>query len=346
VRFAVHQSVGKIEAAAALSEAPRVACLTHERSDGDALSALALAAVLEDLGKTVRVFHEFPPEYDWVVPPRWMTVPDRLDADLFLVTLDTAHYARVAWPQAERAQVRTVTARYPLERDVPLEDYDSIRPVDLVIDHHATNRGYGRLNWIEPERSAVAEMVLDLVLVWEEMTGRDLLSPQVATWLMVGLVTSTHWFQRDTGPSTWRAAALLDARGQLDKAHIARRLESRSLAHFRLAGILRQETAVEEGVAWVHIRRETLKQYGVSSSEAAEFVEDLMVLPAEVCLLFVDLEHGGIRVRLRSHRIPVHELAAAFGGGGHERASGTVLRSAAAMEELVAAAEALVREHR
>jgi nanoRNase/pAp phosphatase (c-di-AMP/oligoRNAs hydrolase) len=230
------------------------------------------------------------------------------------------------------------------EKAVPLSVWDAVRPVDLVIDHHATNRGYGRLNWIEPERSAVSEMVLDLLRLWEDRTGTALVDQQAATWLFVGLATSTDWFTRDTGDHTWEAARFLDARGRLDKAAIASKLNTRSPGYFRLSGALRGRATVIGGVARVAVAREDLERFGVAPADAAEFIDELRALPAAIYLVFVDLGAEGIRVRLRSDVLPVHRLAQAFGGGGHERAAGAVLPDAAAVAALITAAEAAVRE--
>jgi phosphoesterase RecJ-like protein len=343
-----HRQVTLAEAAEALLEARRIASVTHERSDGDGLAALALASVLKKLGKEVQVFLDLPAELAWVLPSDPGLAPaSRLAADAFVVSADVANYPRIAWPEPERSRIRAVQSEYPTEHAVPLERYDAIRPVDLVIDHHATNRAFGLMNWLEPDRSAVAEMVLELVLELERRTGRtDLIDADVGLWLMVGLVTSTAWFQRDTGPYTWRAAELLDQRGRLDKEAIAERLQAESPGYFRLVGELRQATLLQEEVAHVYVDRVLLDRYQVTSSEAANFVETLLALPAAICLLFVEMEDGRIRVRLRSRSAPVHLLAQEFGGGGHERSSGTVLGSRDEASRLVAAAQRMVRAGR
>ena len=217
---------------------------------------------------------------------------------------------------------------------------DALRPVTLVLDHHGTNRGYGRWNWIEPERSAVAEMMLELVLVLQERTGRDdLLDAETARWLMVGLVTSTDWFRHHTGARTWQAAAFLDRIEGVDKTAFADGLMRVSLNYFRMAGALRMRTRVRRGVASATIPRALLRAYNVTDSEAARYIEEMTVVPASVYVLAIELADDSIRVRLRSRGMAVDDLAARFGGGGHETASGTVVGSWTDVRRLVRAAE-------
>ena len=339
-----HRRGGIEDAADALWEAPSVVCATHERSDGDALSAIALALACRTMGKEAAALHDFPPTYDWLLQSSgpWLSVPS-VAPGAFVVTLDTAHYARIAWPKEVGERVQGLVAAHGSEALVPLSAYDDIVPVALVIDHHVTNRAYGLLNWIEPERSAVAEMVCDLLLELERRAGCRLVDGDVARLLFVGLVTSTAWFQQDTGDHTWETALLLDRRGRFDKAALAAGLDHMSLAHYRLTGELRQAVRVDDRVAHAYIDRATLERYGVTSVEAAAFVDDLEKVGADITLLFVEMEAGGVRVRLRSPRFPMHTLAQQFGGGGHERASGTVVAGRDEADGLVMAAREMVR---
>jgi nanoRNase/pAp phosphatase (c-di-AMP/oligoRNAs hydrolase) len=342
-----HRSGGLEEAADVLSTASSLVLATHERSDGDALAAVALAVALRRLGKTTAVLHDFPPSWDWLLEPSgpWPAVA-AIPPEAVVVTLDTAHYARVAWPPDLGAQVQALVDRYGREAAVPLPAYDAIRPVDLVIDHHITNRAYGLLNWIEPARSAVAEMATDLLLELERRTGRRLVDGEAARLLFVGLVSSTNWFREDTGDHTWETARLLDARGRFDKAQLAARLDRVTLNAYRFSGLVRQAMRLEDGVAYAYIARGDLDAHGVSDVEAAALIDDVVRLDAEIALLFVEMRTGGVRVRLRSARHPMHELAARFGGGGHERAAGTVLAARADADRLVEEAQRMVRAGR
>lgn len=335
-----HRAATIETAARILLEAPRVAVMSHVRTDGDGLTAWALAAVLHKLSKAVQVFVDVPSELTWLAPAEGVLSPARaLHPEAGVVTVDCANYVRNAWPEPERQRIAALVTAYGGESQVPLDRFDAVRPVTLAIDHHITNRGYGLWNWLDPERSSVAEMVLELIQVLQEQTGRDdLADEQVAQWLMVGLVTSTDWFRHDTDSRTWRAVEWLERIGRVDKERLAHQLDAVSVDYFHLSGALRRLTHVQDGVASAMVPRRLLDHYGVSDSEAARFIDELTTLRADVYLLFLELADGTIRVRLRGRGLEVHHLAARFGGGGHERASGAVVKDWAEARRLLRAA--------
>lgn len=342
---ASHRPADLETAAQVLLDARRIAVMTHVRTDGDGLSAWALASALKKLAKQVQVFADAPSELSWMRPDD----PDlvdagRLDPDAAIVTLDCANYARNAWPSPEREEVLALLREFGGEGNVPLARYDAVRPVTLVIDHHITNRAYGLWNWIEPDRAAVAEMVLELILVLQELSGRDdLVDSAIARWLMAGIVTSTDWFRHHTDARIWRAAAWLEQTGGVDqkaKAELAFNLTAVSPGYFRLSGALRHLTRIRAGVASVRVSRSLLERYGVTDDEAARFIDDMTALPAQMYVLLVELADGSIRARLRGRERRVDTIAQAFGGGGHEYASGTILPNRTTARRLVRAAEA------
>ena len=89
----------------------------------------------------------------------------------------------------------------------------------IVVDHHASNTGFGAINVIDPFSAASAQLVHELigVLGWP-------LDAMVATCLLTGLVTDTGRFQySNTSPATMRAAADLveaGARPELIGRHV------------------------------------------------------------------------------------------------------------------------------
>lgn len=340
-----HRAAGPGEAARVLLEAPRIAVMTHVRTDGDGASVWALGSALQKLTKSVQVFSDPPPELEWLRPSSSaLHDAPRLDPDAAVVTLDCANYARNAWPSPQREEILGLLGEFGGEANVPLHRYDAVRPVTLVIDHHVTNRAYGKWNWIESDRASVSEMVLEMILVLQDLTGRgDLIDEGAARCLMAGIVTSTDWFRHHTDERVFAAAAWLEKTGGMDgpaKEDLAFNLSSVDLAYFHLSGALRRLTRVHEGVASVLVTRSLLKRYGVAASEAARFIDEMTVLPAEVCVLLVELDDGSIRARLRGRGRRVDTLADAFGGGGHEYASGTILPNRTAARRLVRVAAA------
>ena len=90
------------------------------------------------------------------------------------------------------------------------DDGDSI-----VIDHHASNLGFGRLNWIDPQAEATVVMVAALL---DELDCP--LTPDIAADLYAGLATDTVNF-RFASPAGHRLAARLIEAG-VDTAEVLR----------------------------------------------------------------------------------------------------------------------------
>ncbi|MGL5308486.1 MAG: DHH family phosphoesterase, partial [Metamycoplasmataceae bacterium] len=57
--------------------------------------------------------------------------------------------------------------------------------------------------------------------------------------------------------------------------------------------------------------------------------------PYVIWIFFIEQENGDIRVRLRSSTYNVHQIAKIYGGGGHEKASGAIIKSKKEMYEII-----------
>ncbi len=196
----------------------------------------------------------------------------------------------------------------------------------LNIDHHAGNRRFADLNWVDGASPAVGEMVVRLL----EDTGIPL-TRETAVPLYVALVTDTGRFSySNTGPAAHRTAAALLATG-FDPSEITDRLY-RSIPEpfLRLTGLAIGALRRDAGglVAHVTLTPEMLRESGADPLDAGDVVTIPVSLEGvEVGVLFRPApDGGGTKVSLRSRRwFSVSDLAARWGGGGHERAAGATL---------------------
>src|SRR5947209_10430787 len=141
---------------------------SHARPDGDAIgSALALAAILRNMGKTAEVV------LSDNVPVIYKPLPFS----------DTIIHST------------QVNGRY--EAAVILE-CDSIQRTRLQglehqflisIDHHATSKPFAHVNWIDPSACATAEMIYKLA-----MSAGVEITPEIATCLNTAVLTATGSF--------------------------------------------------------------------------------------------------------------------------------------------------------
>ena len=278
----------------------------HVAPDGDALGAmLALHLALRKLGaRSVPTWGEqplrVPAPYADLPGVEDLVAPEDLpgDIDLF-VTLDAASEERLG-----------SVARL-LETGVPT----------IVIDHHATNTGFGDVHLIAPSAAASVTMVEELV----RRLGVHL-GPEIATCLYVGLVTDTGRFQH---ANTDRDA--MEMGGRLLEAgapheELGRRLfETRSLGELRVLGqaLARVELVADVALAHTYVTAAELAEHGVGEDQLEGLVDLVRGVDVAEVAMVVKEAWDGWRVSMRSKgTVDVGAVAEALGGGGHQRAAG------------------------
>jgi phosphoesterase RecJ-like protein len=292
-------------AAAAITSSRTISLACHHTPDGDALgSMLGLAHLAVEAGKSVVASWPEP----FVVAPHYLFLPGLelaskpaefpVAPDL-MITFDCG--------SIERLGELAVPARAAREL--------------IVIDHHATNGGFGTINVVDPEAAASAVVVRRLLarLGWA-------LDQQAAVCLYTGLVCDTGRFQYDnTTPSVFSLAEELSRFG-LPIATISRELfERHRLAYLRLAAaaLARAEFDPTRRFVATWVTRHDFEEHGVELEETEGLI-DLIRRTGEAdvsCVLKETAE--GTRVSLRSvNGFDVSTVATAFGGGGHRAAAG------------------------
>lgn len=272
---------------------------SHARPDGDAVgSALACCQILRSMGKEANVV------LSDGVPHIYGPLPF---ADSVLRDTNQA-------PDAEAAII--------LECDsvarTRLTGLD--RHYLINIDHHATARPFADVNWIDPSACATAEMIFRLA---REAGVR--VSPEVATCLYTAVLTDTGSFCfHGTSERTFALAQEL-VRCGADPVAIAHNVYfSTQASKMRLLGAALSGLQQEGTLAWMHVDRGTMERCHATEEDCEGLVNyALAIRDVEVALFFREQCDGRFRVSLRSKGlVNVAAVAEAFGGGGHECASG------------------------
>ncbi|UJW31864.1 DHH family phosphoesterase [Saccharothrix sp. AJ9571] len=318
-------------AAALLRDAADVTILSHVRPDADTLgSALALGRVLHRRGATVRVSYSGGsalPDSLRSLDPDGLYVPeDRLPAaEPLLVTVDAASAGRLG----------ALAGRVAATRDAGGEV--------LVIDHHASNPGFGTLNVIDAQAEATVVLVLQVL----DALGEEL-DAVTASCLYAGLVTDTAMF-RLAKPGTHRMAVRLLEAG-VDPAVLTREVvDERPFAALAMLGTAlsaaRFEPHAAQGLGLVHTAV-TADLAATVRYEEVEGVIDVVrtVGEAGVAIVLKEVPGSSLEwtVSLRSAgRLDVSAVAVSLGGGGHRLAAGCTLTGSAdqVLEQLRTALE-------
>ena len=298
-------------AADVLSSATDVALAGHVNPDPDAIgSMLGLAEFLRSRGVTVVCSWPNEP----LELPRWLEPftdpPPIVPVGRFpkepavMVALDTASTDRLATllPNAERAGVL------------------------IVLDHHASNPGFGDIVVLDPTATSTAEIAYRL------MRGIGGSIPdQAAAFLYAGLVTDTGRFQyQAVTPDTLRLAADLRT-FDFDHARLARALyEDSSVPALRLTGraLERLELVEVADLVWTHLTQADLAATASRLSDTDDLIDAVrMAREADVACVIKEQRDAKLKVSLRSRGgADVGAVAVSFGGGGHRLAAGYTSR--------------------
>ena len=231
-------------------------------------------------------------------------------------------------------------ARYPARPDVMLSfDAASIDRLGLlaapaaaageliVLDHHASNTGFGSVSLVDPAAAATAVIAAELIDRLGIAVTRD-----VALGLYAGLVTDTGSFKyAATTPQVHELAARLLATG-IDPGIVARELYDRApFGYLRLLSAALGRATLEPaaagglGLVWTTVTRADRAAAGGLPLDAAESVIDVVrkTDEAEVAAVLKEADDGVWQVSARSKSaVDVGAACTALGGGGHARSAG------------------------
>jgi phosphoesterase RecJ-like protein len=280
----------------------------HVQPDADAMgSTLALAEGLRRRG--ARVLPTFPDPFVLPASLAWLPgaaalVPSAAvpsSPDVF-VSLDAASPGRLG------------------ELSVLLDSAATA----VVIDHHASNPGFGDVSLIDPAAPATVTLVADVLDDLGVLVDRHL-----ATCLYAGLAADTGSFRfGSTRPETHELAARLLATG-IEHAEISQRLFD--TAPFGWLGLLSVvtgravlEVAVGAGLVWTWSSTAEAAEHGLPGGQLEALVDVIRSTEeADVACVLKGQDDGSWSVSLRSRGgTDVARVAMALGGGGHRAAAG------------------------
>ena len=308
------------------------------RSPNSQKDIRAIVSVLRKSKKFIMVAHECPDGDSLGCAMAMMCILRKLKRDVVVMTdMVPEKYAYLPGVgEIKATPPRDLSGRVAMLFDTPtLERLGSLRPLitrcaQLInIDHHVSNSHYGALNWVDCSAASVGEQVYQIMKLLGVKLDRN-----IATCLYTSLVTDTGKFQyANTTTNTHRLAAELLSTGidhQRITEYIYEDYPKEKLA--LLAGAL-QTLKLEFGgkVAWLVITHDLLKKSGASLEWADDVINHARgIRGVEVAVVFKEAEQpGSYKVSFRSRNpkvVDVNKIACAFGGGGHQAASGCNMR--------------------
>ncbi len=309
-----------VRAVAALDAADEVCLACHVRPDGDALgSMLAVVHALrarEELGNATgrrqRVVASFGDE-----PLR---IPDNLR---FLPGLD------LLTPPADypaRPHVMITFDAGSRGRLGALAQHSARAGELIVVDHHASNTGFGTIHLVDPAAAATAVLACGLI----DRLGVPL-NRAVAIGLYVGLVTDTGSFKHASTTARVHALAARLLETGIEPHLVARELWDRApFGYLRVLSaalgraVLEPRQAAGRGLVWTTVSRADRAAHGLGFDAVEPMIDVIRrTEEAEVAVVFKQDDDDAWQVSARSKgNVDVGRVCVQLGGGGHAVAAG------------------------
>jgi phosphoesterase RecJ-like protein len=286
----------------AIHSAQSILVSSHARPDGDAIgSMLACGMLLEQMDKHVSLVlsDRVPLLYRWLPCSEHIGHTEHVSGHYDLTIL-------LECDGLERSRLKGLEGR---------------RIVN--IDHHASGRPFAAVNWIDPQASAVAELVFELAVA-----AGVTITPDMATCLYTAVLTDTGSFcYEGTDAHTLRLATELVNLGARP-AQIAQEVYfTNPLSKMVLLGAALSTLHREGRIAWLWVTHEDMLRSNAAEEDCEGIVNyAIAIAGVEVAVLLRELPDHRVRLSMRSKgRVNVAQVAEALGGGGHVNASGCTL---------------------
>jgi phosphoesterase RecJ-like protein len=282
-------------------ECQRIAITSHLRPDGDSIcTSLAFSFIGKALGKKTNIINKdnTPFPFNHFPDIEKITIgqisPDEYD---MVILLECANVSRSGQNSIHNS-------------------------FKVNIDHHHSNDYYADINWVDPQASAVAEMIFTLA---EKLNVQ--FTPQIAHHLYCGIVSDTGSFQFSNtqarsfdvcyklvqyGASPIRVSELLYNNNPPEK--------------IKLLGLVLSTLQMNKNgnVAVITMFKrylDSLKLREIDTEDITTFARSIKGV--EIVLFFKEIKNDTYRISIRSKgNANAAHIAEHFGGGGHLHAAG------------------------
>ena len=306
-----------------IKEYNKIIIFRHFRPDGDAVgSTKGLARILKLTYPEKEIYLQNADYSNYLafLGKEDELLPDEEYADALGIVLDTATQERIS------------NKKFSLCKEL------------IKIDHHIPVQAYGVCQWVEESRSSLCEMIAYFYDTFKEELKID---QEAATYIYTGMVTDSGRFRfREVSGDTLRLAGLMLDQG-VDLDYVYSNLYMRDFSSFKFEAYAHRKMKISEnGVVSLFVTKAMKKKFNLSNEDASASVSYMEgIRDSLIWIAFIQTDDA-IRVRLRSRYVTVSELAEKYNGGGHACAAGATVYSKKEMKQLLAEADARLKEYK
>jgi bifunctional oligoribonuclease and PAP phosphatase NrnA len=295
--------------------ASQIAIFGHEHVDGDALGAmLGLGTVLESLGKEIFYFTPHAPSkiFDF------LDLGDKVQTDFdygkydLLIFLDFNGYPRISG----------FTAAHE-------EYFDSQEKI--IIDHHQPEPlPENTLIYRDIWSISTCSIIYQLLNIWRP----KLITPQVATYLYMGISTDSGNFRYDEGEQSIQTFETVVALLKLFRKKSYRSIQFMQQVLSRMQKRKYSFEGKEISMIYSYYVDSELEEYEVDHDEADYALNIMQDIRYNDLVILIKKVWNFVKFSLRGRgEIDCSALARSLGGGGHFNAAGIKLQSSGYLEK-------------
>jgi phosphoesterase RecJ-like protein len=289
----------------AIRGSENILLFAHTSPDGDTVgSVLALQEYIKTLGKNVDIACFDPlPNYLISLSTASFIHPDNLNLNKYKLIIAT--------DSVERG----------FEKILPHINKEQIT---AIIDHHPDITIASDIRIVDPAYSSVCEMVYDFF-----SSSNIEMTREISTFLTLGIISDTGVLQHsNTTSHVLGIISELMKKGAPMGKIINATFNSKKISTLKLWGRAFERARInqENGMITSVLTKDDIKEFGATTEDIAQVATILNTVPGtKFSLVLSERDNGIIKGSLRSEKykdVNVSTLAAQFGGGGHELASG------------------------
>lgn len=286
--------------------ATNIAIFSHIKTDCDAVcSSLAFKLGIESIGKHADVFIDSETSLQIKGLPHFEEINKKtLNSYDLYVCLDNADIDRLG------------KNKYKILKN---------RAKSVQLDHHGTNNKYCKLNYINDKYSATCELLYDFFRL-----ANIKITPVMARLLLTGIYTDTGKlsFSNTTSNTLLVASNLLKIYGDTTDTICEPIFSSRSVGEFNMCRLAYNNAKLyfNNSVGLTYLTKQDFKNSGATLDDTHGITDILTSIKSVTLAIVISqdvTQDDCYYVSVRSKAgVSARNVAAAFGGGGHERAAG------------------------
>ena len=304
-----------------IKTAQKIIITTHLVPDADGIgSQIALCLALKSMGKEVHCVNE----------------EALLDRYFYLdhgsQVIDQGSFKRLH-SQFEPDLLIVVDTNAVVRTGTKMQKYVAKSKNLLFIDHHPCPSALKALHCIDITAAATGQIVGELIETLGVPFTKEIALPLYTAIL---IDTSSFRYPTVTGRTHYLLGKLLDTGISPPEAY-NKIYGTKTLGHMQLLGTILGRTHISPSgkIGWIYFSDQEVFEVRCQIEDTHAFINNLLVLDnIHVACMFRDLGGNKVKISFRSSGpVDVGDIAMAFGGGGHNHASATVLEGS--LEEVI-----------